>query len=246
GAIVLLDAISERGRGPLLVWQRYGRGAAFVLGTASTLRWQMRLPPEDQSHEIFWRQLLHAMVSAAPTRASLASERTVYDDERSVMLEAELRDERFQPINDAEVAIRVAPEREPAFVQKMQHSGRNDGRYTAAIDAASSGLYRIDMTAKAADVEVGAAATHVLRTDGVAEHFAIHQHRDVLERIAAATGGRYWAIKDLDDLAAAIPYSKAGILERQTLDLWNVPIVFILLLALKATEQLLRLKWGRL
>ena len=41
------------------------------------------------------------------------------------------------------------------------------------------------------------------------------------------TGGRYWTLDELDGLAAAIPYSKAGIVERQTLDLWNLPIVFL-------------------
>ena len=65
---------SKRGgarRAPLLVWQQYGRGATFVLATASTWRWQMQLPPEDQRHEMFWRQLLHAIAATAPPRASL-------------------------------------------------------------------------------------------------------------------------------------------------------------------------------
>jgi uncharacterized membrane protein len=246
GAIVLLEAVAERSRTPLLAWQHYGRGATFVLGTASTLRWQMHLPPEDQSHETFWRQLLHAMAALTPPRMALTSERVVYDDERSVTLEAQLRNERFEPINDARVELHIAPESDPAFMRAMQPSGRGDGRYVATIDAASAGLYRIDMSAKVADEEVGSAVTHVLRADGVAEHFAVHQHRDVLERITAATGGRYWTLDELDDLAAAIPYSKAGVVERQTLDLWNLPIVFLVLLALKIAEWALRMRWGRL
>ncbi|MDY0067410.1 MAG: hypothetical protein RBS02_13600 [Steroidobacteraceae bacterium] len=246
GAVVLLEAASGPKREPLLVWQHYGRGAAFVLGSASTLRWQMRMPPEDLSHETFWRQLLYAMTSLAPQRATLASERIVYDDERSVVLQAQLRDERFEPIDDAHVELHVAPERDPAFLQTMQSSGRGDGRYTAVIDAASTGLYRIDMRARRGAEDVGAAIAHVLRNDGVAEHFGVRQHRDVLERIAAVSGGRYWSLDELDSLAAAIPYSRAGVVERQTLDLWNLPIVFLMLLALKLAEWLLRLRWGRL
>jgi hypothetical protein len=107
-------------------------------------------------------------------------------------------------------------------------------------------LYRIDLTARVGDRVVGEAATHVIRTDGVAEHFETQQHRATLERIAAMTGGRYWPLADLDGLAAAIPYTKAGVVERQTLDLWNLPIVFLTLLALKLGEWLLRLRRGRL
>ncbi|MFC4310122.1 hypothetical protein ACFPN2_13610 [Steroidobacter flavus] len=246
GAIVLLEANGEQGRSPLLIWQHYGRGATYVLATASTMRWQMRMPSEDQSHEIFWRQLLHAISSTAPARVTVNGERNVYEDERTVRLEAEVHDERFEPISDATVELQVAPERDTPFKQLMQPSGQNDGRYTASIDAASAGLYRIEMTARSGDKEVGSAVTHVLRNDGVAEHFATYQHRDLLERIANVTGGRYWPLRELAALSQAIPYSKAGIVERQTLDLWNLPIVFLVLLALKLGEWLLRLRWGRL
>jgi uncharacterized membrane protein len=246
GAIVLLEGVVDRSRMPLLLWQHYGRGATFMLTTASTLRWQMQLPPEDESHEIFWRQLLHAISATAPPRASIEPERLAYDDERNVRLVAEVRNERFEPINDASVELRIAPQAEPAFVQPMQPSGQGDGRYVASIDAATAGLYRIEMTARSGGRDVGSATTHVLRNDGVAEHFGTYQHRAALERLAAMTGGRYWPLTDLEGLAAAIPYSKAGVIERQTLDLWNLPIVFLVLLALKLGEWLLRLRWGRL
>lgn len=245
GAIVLLETAAER-PAPLLVWQRYGRGATYVLGTASTLRWQMRSEPSDQRHELFWRQLAHALADTTTPRATLTSERSVYDDERKVTLEAQLRNARFEPISDARVELLVAPERDAPYSVPMQPSGDNDGRYVASVDAPSTGLYRIDMTAHSPGGEVDSASTYVRRHEGVLEHYGMRQNRAVLERIAAMTGGRYWKLTELDQLAAAIPYSKAGIVERQTLDLWNLPIVFLALAALKLGEWLLRLKWGRL
>ena len=41
-------------------------------------------------------------------------------------------------------------------------------------------------------------------------------------------------------------FSDAGVVERRLLDLWNMPINFLLLLLFKAGEWLLRLRWGRL
>ncbi len=246
GAVVLLEAVGDAVREPLLVWQRYGRGATYLLGTSSTMRWQMQLPPEDQRHEMFWRQFLHALADTTPNRATLASARTVYNDERSMALEAEIHDEQFEPISDAEVQLLVAPERDAPFTVTMRPSGNGDGRYVARVDAPSTGLYRIDMSAKRHDRPVASATTHVRRTDGVVEHFATRQNRPVLERLAAMTGGRYWPVDDLQGLAAAIPFSKAGIVERHTLDLWNLPIIFLALLMLKLGEWLLRLWWGRL
>lgn len=245
GAVVLLDAATQKGRAPLLAWQRYGRGATYVLGTASTQRWQMHLPPQDQSHETFWRQLLHALAARAPAPVSLASEQTTYDDERDVSFTAEVRNTRFEPLNDAAVELMVAPEFGEPYTLAMQPSGQNDGRYRATIDAQSPGVYRASLIARKGNEEIGRATTHVIRANGVAEQFASHQHRAVLERISNMTGGRYWTLDELDGLAAAIPYSKAGVIERLTLDLWNLPIVFLTLLLLKLSEWALRLKWGR-
>ena len=245
GAVVLLDAATQKGRAPLLAWQHYGRGATYVFGTASTQRWQMHLPPQDQSHETFWRQLLHALAARASERVSVASEQTTYDDEREVSFTAEVRSTRFEPVDDAAVELMVAPEFGEPYTLAMQPSGQNDGRYRATIDAQSPGIYRASLIARRGNEEVGRATTHVIRANGVAEQFANYQHRGVLERISQMTGGRYWTLDELDGLAAAIPYSKAGVIERLTLDLWNLPIVFLTLLLLKLTEWALRLKWGR-
>jgi uncharacterized membrane protein len=245
GAVVLLDAATQKGRTPLLAWQHYGRGATYVFGTASTQRWQMHLPPQDQSHETFWRQLLHALAARAPERVSVASEQSTYDDEREVSFTAEVRNARFEPLDDATVELMVAPEFGEPYTLAMQPSGQNDGRYRATIDAQSPGVYRASLVARRGNEEVGRATTHVIRANGVAEQFASHQHRAVLERISQMTGGRYWTLDELDGLAAAIPYSKAGVIERLTLDLWNLPIVFLTLLLLKLSEWALRLKWGR-
>ena len=74
----------------------------------------------------------------------------------------------------------------------------------------------------------------------------MQQNRPLLERLAAATGGSYFAVSDIRRLPEAVSFSDAGSVERRVLDLWNMPIVFLLLLALKAGEWLLRLVWGRL
>jgi hypothetical protein len=246
GATVLLQTGDAQRRAPLLVSQRYGRGAVWLLGTASTLRWQMRSPAADQRHEIFWRQLLHALADAAPPAVTLSSDRASYDDERRVLLEAQLRDTAFEPVDangkgSVQPQLLVTPEQGAPFSLPMQAAAEGDGRYVAALDAPATGLYRVEL-----DTPNGSARLQFRREDGVAEQFATRQNRGVLERLAAMTGGRYWSLATLGGLAGAIPFSRAGIVERQVLDLWNLPVVFIVLLLLKGGEWLLRLRWGRL
>ncbi len=82
------------------------------------------------------------------------------------------------------------------------------------------------------------------RTDGVAENFHTEQNRTMLEKLSAETGGRYWKPEELGKLPQEISYSEAGISVRDTKELWNMPIVFLVLLALTAGDWLLRRQWG--
>ena len=59
---------------------------------------------------------------------------------------------------------------------------------------------------------------------GVAEHFQIQQNRQLLERLSARSGGRYFTLSELDELPETIEYSEAGIVERELLDLWNMAL----------------------
>jgi uncharacterized membrane protein len=246
GAVVLLDAKAGNKEVPLLVWQHYGRGTSYVLTTGSTWRWKMRLPHEDQRHFTFWRQLLHALAADAPPRISLTTSGKVFDDQRRVPINAELHNEKFEPVNDAAVALTVTGDDGNAQQLQMSPSGQGDGRYTATVDAPATGLYRVSMTAKTGNTDVGSLETHFRRNDGVVEHFGTQQNRPLLQRIADSTGGRYWRLDQLADLPEAMRYSKAGIVERQTLELWNLPVFFLLLLLLKLGEWLLRLRWKTL
>jgi hypothetical protein len=251
GAVVLLEAVSG-GKGgaqradPLLVTQRYGRGSSYLLATATTWRWQMRLPLEDQRHELFWRQLLHALAAPAPQRLSLQPEHTVYADESTAELDAQVLDETFKPVPGAVVTVTASADSGAVAPVSIEPSGRDDGRYRVRLQANAAGLYRVVMTAKLGDKPLGEAVTHLRRIDGVREQFGVYQHRPMLERIAHDTGGRYWQLDQLAGLPEAIRYSRAGMVERQTLDLWNMPAGFLLLALLKLGEWLLRRRWRRL
>jgi hypothetical protein len=82
------------------------------------------------------------------------------------------------------------------------------------------------------------------REDGVAENFHTEQNRELLQKLSAETGGRYYTPAEAAKLGKDISYSEAGITVRETRDLWDMPIVFLLLLCLRSGEWLLRRKWG--
>jgi uncharacterized membrane protein len=246
GAELLLEANFGGRTEPLLVRQRYGLGNAYVLTTGGTWRWQMQLPHEDQRHETFWRQLLQAAATTAPQPVTLTSDRVFYGDESTVKLRAEVRDKTYKPATDAVVTLEVSDGMGPPTMLEMTPVAGERGVYEAAYETTHTGVFRFEAVAKSGDEELGRARFAVRREDGVVEHYRVAQNRPLLERIAAATGGSYFSVADLGRLPEAVRFSEAGSVERQVLDLWNMPIAFLLLLLLKAAEWLVRLYWGRL
>jgi uncharacterized membrane protein len=262
GAQTLLQAEFQGRTEPLLVEQHYGLGHAYVLATGGTWRWQMQLPHEDQKHETFWRQLLQAAATTAPQPVTLTSERVFYGDESAVTLRAEVRDKNYQPATDATVSLEVSDGLGPPTTVEMTPVAGERGLYEASYETGHTGIFRFEAVAKTADdagrdaggsatqgavaEELGRARFAVRREDGVVEHYRVQQNRPLLERLAAATGGRYFAIDDVSRLPEAVSFSEAGSVERQVLDLWNIPLAFLILLLLKSGEWLVRLYWGRL
>jgi hypothetical protein len=205
----------------------------------------MQLPHEDQRQETYWRQLLQTMATSAPSQITLTSDRVFYPDQSRVVLRAEVRDRHFQPSNDAAVTVAVDGPGGASSLA-MQKVPGEPGVYRAVYDAAAPGAYRFDAKAEAGGEELGSAETAVRRADNVAENFHLEQNRPLLERLAAATGGHYYTLAEVDKIADAVRFSSAGVVQRQILDLWNMPAAFLLLLLLKGSEWLLRLRWGRL
>jgi hypothetical protein len=170
--------------------------------------------------------------------------RQVLADEQRVQLRAEVRDKQYLPVNDARVVARVmSPDGGGAEVE-LRPDPLTTGLYTGAWDAEKAGSYVAEIIAKRGDEELGTDIVNFRREDGTAENFATEQNKELLEKLSSQTGGLYYRPEDVGRLAKDISYSEAGITVREAKDLWNMPIVFFVLLALKATEWLLRRKWG--
>lgn len=244
GATVLAEMNVGRARLPLLVTQSYGRGRTAVMATSGTWRWQMSQALGDPTHDMFWRQLLRWVAADSPGRvvASMPVQRLM--DDGHVWLTATVRDKEFTPAPDARVvAHMIGPEGISALVD-MTPVPDNAGTFQAEWTAEKPGSYLAEVTAGRGPEELGRDVLTFERTDGMAENFHTEQNRELLEKLSSQTGGRYWKTDELKRLPAEISYSEAGISVRDTKELWNMPIVFLMLLGLTSGEWLLRRKWG--
>ncbi|HMF65869.1 MAG TPA: hypothetical protein VK608_17405 [Edaphobacter sp.] len=247
GATVLAQLNVRHRKLPLLITQSYGHGRTAIMATGGTWRWQMSEALGDPSHDLFWQQLLRWLVadSPGPVTASMPA-RTLMDEGR-VQFTAQVRNQQFQPAGDAHVTAHiVGPEGTNALLD-FAPSQDTPGLYQAEWTAEKQGAYLAEVTAESASnkpQELGRDVLTFQREDGLAENFHTEQNQLLLKQLASQTGGHFWESSKLKDLPRDISYSEAGISVRSTKELWDMPIVFLLLLGLPTTEWLLRRKWG--
>jgi uncharacterized membrane protein len=244
GAAVLVEAKVGSRNLPLLVTENYGRGRTAIMATESTWHWRMLLPIEDKSQEEFWQQLLRWLVSDTPGRVYSSIPNPMLFDDGHVRISADVRDKNYMPLGDARVEAHFLGPQNTAALVEMTPDPNSPGVFTAEWTADKPGTYTAEISAKQGDQDVGTDTLMFQRVDGVAENFRTEQDRDLLEKLSSQTGGQYWRPQDLSKLAGQIPYSEAGITIRQAKDLWNMPVIFLLLLLLPASEWVLRRKWG--
>lgn len=245
GATVLIDALpTSKGRFPLLVTQRYGRGRSSVFGSSGTWRWQMSQDVKDMSHELFWQQLSRWLVNETPAQISALPSKQVLLDDGSVEFRADVRDKSYNPVPASTVEARIMGPAGIAAMLPMTPDSSQPGIFTAKWDAPKPGSYVVEVLAKNGKEEMGRDVFTMIRQDGVAESFHAEQNRQLLEGLSRQTGGNYYTPDTAKALPDDIAYSEAGVTTRETKDLWNMPAIFIALLGAKAAEWIIRRRWG--
>jgi uncharacterized membrane protein len=246
GATVLADLHAGRRKLPLLITESYGRGRTAILATGGTWRWQMSEALGDPSHDLFWQQLLRWLVAESPGPVFASLPERLLMDEGRVELRAQVLDKQFQQAPNAHVTAHIiGPDGMNALID-LTPAANTPGLYESEWTAEKAGTYLAEVKAEStgSQPELGRDVVTFQRENGVAENFHTEQNRRLLEQLASDTGGRYWKRSELKNLPRDVSYSEAGISVRNTKELWNMPIVFLLLLGLPTAEWLLRRKWG--
>jgi uncharacterized membrane protein len=225
---------------PLLSFQRFGRGKAVAFPVQDSWMWQMHasMSLEDQTYETFWRQMLRWLVSGVPDRVELLSAAEVDATGQEATVRAEVRDRAYLGVNDAQVTARITSPTGDDVALPLEWTGERDGEYAARFTPPGDGLYHVQVTARTARDTLVGSPTFFRSAKPNDEYFDAGMRAPLLKRIAEETGGRFYTPATIAALPRDIVYSARGTTVLQRLDLWDMPIVFLMFVLLVGTE------WG--
>ena len=231
---------------PMLSMQRFGRGTASVFAPQDSWLWKMHanIPVEDLTHVTLWRQLARSLTEESPERVEIAALPARVAPGEPVELRARVVDAQFIDVNDASVVAHVTTPSGRMTDVPLEWALAENGAYSGRFVAEEAGVYAIGADARRGTDTSRAVSAALLADDQGADVEQAELRASLLRRISKETGGRYYPLADAARLAEDVQYTEAGVTVRDSLDLWDMPSVFIVLVLLLGAEWALRRSRG--
>jgi uncharacterized membrane protein len=252
GASIIATARDEKGSElPALAVQRFGRGRTGALMIGDMWRWGMKDVAAHADMDRAWRQLVRWLIADVPNRVNCTAEPIAEDANGAVRVQVRVRDEKFQPVDDATVTVEIEPvvfegttgaagatlklEAEPALSEP--------GLYQVTYVPRQTGGFRAVASVKNnAGADLGRAEAG-WSTDLAAEEFrSLVPNHALLEDIARKTGGQVVPAEDLEKFVRRLPELRAPVMETWSYPAWHTPLMFGFALACLLAEWGLR-RW---
>ncbi|HUF67985.1 MAG TPA: glutamine amidotransferase [Longimicrobiales bacterium] len=245
GATALLtgrgDILDEH---PVLAFQRFGSGLSIALAAQDTWLWQMIPPLEDMSHETFWRQMLRWLVNDSPDQVTVALPADRSSPGEAVRIIANVSDEAFVRVNSSMVTAKITSPTGQVSELPLDWTIEQDGEYRSVFTPQETGLHRIDVEAVYGDRTVASDPAYIDIAESRSEYFGSQLNATLLQRISRETGGRHYTPSTVSSLPEDLSITGRGSTVIEEKDLWDMPILLLLLLSMMAAEWLYRRRKG--
>ncbi len=245
GAAVLVEVEDADGELlPALVAREFGHGRTAAMLIGDFWRWGLaREDPDNEDMSKSWRQMLRWLVADVPHRVDIKV-RTEQEKGANIQtLAVTVRDEEFQPLDNAVVQLAITPPDGSEVLLAAQASNQLAGTYEVDYVARQVGAYRVEARVTGPDGHTLEAGVAGWTSQPAAEEFQqLVPNRQLLESLAEETGGEIIQENKLEKFARQLQQQDFEITEPLIFPLWHQTWIFLLAIGLLCTEWGLR-RW---
>jgi len=232
------------GARPLMVTGRYGSGRTLYLGFNGTWRWR-KAGRQAEFFDKFWiqsiRYLLEGRSLEGRRRGLIETDRDRYEVGQRITMTARLQDTAYEPlvVDKVEATVRVAGQ-SPETVTLMPLAGQS-GVFQATVLGKKTGIHEVRIAIASGGNDGGQVEASFGVELPTVEMNQVWLNKPLLLDLANLSGGRYFDVDQLDQLADAAP-DRTEIVETrsQPRPLWDVQGMLIALVGLLCAEWLIR------
>ena len=157
-------------------------------------------------------------------------------------IRAEVSDSNFIRRNDTKLVARISAPSGAIQETPLEWVVDRDGEYQASYQSEEQGVHtvRVVTTGGKPGDRILEDSAFVAVADLNAEFYGAEMRRPLLQRIADETGGKFYTPATMKSIPEDIALNKRGVVVINQMDLWDMPIVLVALIALLGAEWAFR------
>jgi len=238
---------SVEGSRPLLVAGRYGSGHTLYIGFNGTWRWR-KAGRQAEFFDKFWIQAVRYLVEGRSLegrrRGTVSTENDRYEIGDKVVITARLLDAAYNPLVQPRVEATLQTGPDSVETVYLLPVPTQPGTFEASLTAKKTGLHQLRVRSAAAESEGAAIETEFQVELPSVETNQTWLDKALLTDLASLSGGKYFDIDQVSDLAAAVPDKSETIEVRGKPDpLWDVRGMLVALVGLLGAEWAIRKRY---
>ena len=180
--------------------------------------------------------MLRWITSDVPERVVVTLPTDQANPKTPIAIRATVTDSMFIARNDAKVVAHMTSDSGVKRDLPLDWAIDRDGEYRGTFTPDQPGIYTVRVDATFPTGGVAGDTTFVRVADLNTEYFDAEMRAPLLKRIASETGGRFYTPATASTLAEDVAMSKRGVTVVNQMDLWDMPAMFLLLVALVSAE----------
>lgn len=244
------DPLNRTGDGsgeptPLIAVQYYGKGRSLYIGFNETWRW--RYAADGMYHRRFWSNVVDFLAAGRLQRKRIiittGADRFAVGENLRIRAEVYGRD--YEPLDEETFEVEMidaATKQVRKIVLQRDPKKKAKGHFEAALPLKTVGTF--ELTAKRDDpaYEDEVAGKTIVVTLPEEEFRHPEADRATLETIAPE--GRFVMVHASDELVRLVPSGKMSVFRDVPHELWDVPMVIVVIVLLLGVEWILRKKYN--
>ncbi len=223
--------------------RNYGKGKVMAITVTPFWRWDFLMwgiGKDNQVYQTFWNNCVRWLVIREDMDlVNVYTDRKIYMGGERITFTAKVFDQNYQKIRDASVVVNIKGEALPDS-ELVNLSLTETGDYTATLRAFPPGTYTFEGEVFRDGERIGVKRGEFLVEQYTVEDSDLKTDFELLERIAEASGGKYYQQEEIGNLLEDLSLAEKEEQKKSEIQLWNHPFLLAIFVLCLSVEWAIR------
>lgn len=228
---------------PGIVVRNYGKGKMMVTTVTPFWRWDFLLwgiGKDDQSYQKLWNNSVRWLVTREDLDLiNIFTDKKIYKSGERINFSAKIFDQNYQKIKDASVLLSIKGE-VPTDSEMLSLSLDPMGDYVGTPGSLSPGKYLFKGEVFRDETKIGSKTGEFTVEEYSLEDSDLETDFDLLKKMAEVSGGKFYEKDQIGNLANDLELSGKEEERTKEIQLWNYPLLLILMVGCLSIEWAIR------